>query len=103
MMRTQHCVHHAKWLRNLSSLVHDFSEAASQDLLSEFRIMYQMPEKSPSRRPTLYFQGPDGYIEHGELVALYSRKPKWLPKTTKYDRKVALKSAVSTSDICSRR
>jgi len=86
MMRTQHCLHHAKWMRNMSSLVHDFSQAAAKALRSEFRIMYQIPEKSPSGRPTLYFEGPDGYIEHGELVALYDRKPKWLPKNTRFDK-----------------
>jgi hypothetical protein len=48
--------------------------------------MYQIPEKSPSGRPTLYFKGPAGYIEHGELVALYNHKPKWLPKTTRFDK-----------------
>lgn len=40
MMRTQHCVHHAKWMRNMSSLVHDFSQAAAKALRSEFRITY---------------------------------------------------------------
>jgi hypothetical protein len=86
MMRTQHCIHHAKWMKKMSLLVHDFSQAAAEALSSEFRIMYQIPEKSPSGRPTLYFEGPDGYIEHGALVALYSRKPKWLPKTLRFDR-----------------
>jgi len=86
MMRTQHCIHHAKWTRNMSSLVHDFSQAAAKALRSEFRITYQIPEKSPSGRPTLYFEGPDGYIEHGELVALCNHKPKWLPKTTRFDK-----------------
>jgi len=70
----------------MSSLVHDFSQAAAGTLRSKFRIMYQIPEKSPSGRPTLYFKGPDGYIEHGELVGLYDRKPKWLPKTTRFDK-----------------
>lgn len=86
MMRTQHCVHHAKWMRKMSSLVHDFSQAAAEALGSEFRIVYQIPEKSPSGRPTLYFEGPDGYIEHGQLVRLYHRKPKWLPKSTRFDK-----------------
>jgi hypothetical protein len=36
MMRTQHCIHHAKWMRNMSSVVHDFSQAAAEDRRSKF-------------------------------------------------------------------
>jgi len=50
----------------MSSLVHDFSQAAAKiPWARNFASCTRPPEKkSPSGRPTLYFEGPEGYIEH---------------------------------------
>jgi len=67
-MRTQHCIHHAKLMEMTTEIVHDFSQFTARNLLNEFRLTYELPEKSPSGQPTLYLEGPEEYIEHGGLA-----------------------------------
>jgi hypothetical protein len=44
-----------------TEIVHDFSQFTARNLLNEFRLMYQLPEKSPSGQPMLYLEGPEEY------------------------------------------
>jgi hypothetical protein len=66
-----------------------FIEAAVNDLQSdvmcEFKATYQQPDSSPSGLPSVYIEGPEDLIEHGELVALYSKPPFWVSKSWRYD------------------
>ncbi len=86
VMRTRHCVHQAELMATASAIVHDFSQFTAKDLNNEFRMMYQIPEKSPSGQPTIYLEGPEEYIEHGGLVQRLDGIPKWLPKTARFDK-----------------
>ena len=86
VMRSSHCIHEQDWIRELTSLAHDFSQATARILESDFTIRYQVPAKSPSGRPTIYLEGPDQYIAHGELARLLDRKPRWLPKSIRFDK-----------------
>jgi hypothetical protein len=78
VMRTWHCIHERKWIRNASSLIHDFSQVIAKAVQSEFTLRYQVPEKSRTGRPTLYIKGPEEYVEHGDLVGFYVRTPRWV-------------------------
>jgi|SRR6266404_2418157 len=86
VMRTRHCVHHAKLMDETTAIVHDFSQFTARNLQSEFRVMYQIPEKSPSGQPTVYLEGPEEYIEHGGLVQRLDSPPEWLPRTARFDK-----------------
>jgi hypothetical protein len=86
VMRTQHCIHHAKLAEMTREIVQDCSQFTVKNLLNEFRLMYELPEKSPSRKPTLYLEGPGEYIEHGGLAQPLGEPPDWLPRTAGFDK-----------------
>jgi len=86
VMRTQHCVHQAKLAETMTAIVHDFSQFTARTLKQEFRLTYQVPEKSPSGKPTLYLEGPEEYIEHGGLARLLDDPPEWLPRSARFDK-----------------
>ena len=86
VMRTQHCIHQAKLVETTTEIVHDFSQFTARNLLNEFRLTYQLPEKSPSGQPTLYLEGPEEYIEHGGLAQRLDEPPEWLPRTPRFDK-----------------
>jgi len=86
VMRSWHCIHERKWIRNASSLIHDFSQVIAKAVESTFTLRYQAPEKSPTGRPTIYIKGPEEYVEHGDLVGFYVRTPRWVLKSGHLDR-----------------
>ncbi len=86
VMRSWHCIHEQAWIKDLTSLVHDFSQDTAKFLQSDFTLRYQIPEKSPSGRPTLYLEGSEQYVAHGGLARLLDRKPQWLPKSIHFDK-----------------
>jgi hypothetical protein len=69
-----------------AATVHEFSQFTARNLQSEFRIMYEIPEKSPSGQPAIYLKGPEEYIEHGELVRRLDSVPKWIPRAARFDK-----------------
>lgn len=87
VMRTSHCIHEQEWVKNTGALIHDFSQFSAKIAESDFTVRYQIPEKSPTGRPTIYIDGPKEYIEHGGLVSLLARIPKWLPSSRRFDRR----------------
>jgi hypothetical protein len=87
VMRSAHCIHELDWIKEVTAFVHEFSQESARHLQSAFRIRYQVPEKSPTGRPTIYFDGPEEFIEHGGLVSLLDEKPRWLPKSEFKTRK----------------
>lgn len=86
VMRSTHCIHEQAWIKELTSLAHDFSQDTAKFCESEFTLRYQVPEKSPSGRPTLYLEGPEQYVAHGGLARLLGGKPQWLPKSIRFDK-----------------
>ncbi len=75
VMRSQHCVHEVEFMEQSTEMVHGFSQATAKDLLPEFQLLYQRPDKSPSGLPTLYLNGPEEYIEHGGLAQRFDEVP----------------------------
>lgn len=86
VMRTSHCVHEMEFVKESRELVHDFSQFAAKQVLSEFQLSYQKPDNSPSGKPTLYLSGPEEYIEHGGLAQVLDEEPEWLPKRRKFNK-----------------
>jgi len=86
VMRSWHCIHEREWIRDVSSLIHDFSQFTARTVHPEFTVRYQIPEKSPSGKPTIYLDGPEEYIEHAGLVRVVERTPRWLPKRQRFDK-----------------
>jgi hypothetical protein len=86
VMRTRHCIHQAKLTETMTAIVHDFAQFTAKTLHGEFRLMYQLPDKSPSGQPTLYLEGPEEYIEHGGLARLLDEPAPWLPRTARFDK-----------------
>ena len=86
VMRSQHCVHEIEFVEKSKEIVHGFSQAVARDVASEFQLLYQVPDKSPTGSPTLYLNGPEEYIEHGGLASILRGAPGWLPKTGRIDK-----------------
>jgi hypothetical protein len=86
VMRSEHCIHEAEFMKMSRKLVYEFSLDAAKALLPKFKLLYQVPEKSPSGQPTLYLSGPEDYIEHGGLAQPLYEPPDWLPQTGRYNK-----------------
>ena len=55
------------------------------EALGQFEAAYQQAKSSPSGQACVYIDGPEEFLEHGGLVALYSRPPFWVSKSWRYD------------------
>jgi hypothetical protein len=86
VMRSRHCIHEVEFMEQSTELVHGFSHATAKDLLPEFQLLYERPDKSPNGISVLYLNGPSEYIEHGGLVRRFDEVPRWLPKTGRFDK-----------------
>jgi hypothetical protein len=86
VMRSRHCVHEIAFMEQSTEMVHGFSQATAKDLLPEFQLLYQRPDKSPNGRPSLYLNGPEEYIEHEGLVHSFDEVPDWLSKAGRFDK-----------------
>ncbi len=86
VMRSTHCVHVIEWVNDMMALVRDFAEDAAKQRQALFRAVYQVPEKAPTRRSTVYLEGPAEFLEHGSLVITFDEGVSWRAKTWRYDR-----------------
>jgi len=84
-MRTTHCEHVKAFVDETRTFVHAAARWGAKQLLNDFEVAYQLPEKSPSGRPTAYINGPEDLLDHGNLVALFDEGPSWRAKSWKYD------------------
>ncbi len=62
VMRSTHCIHTTGWIHGMMSLVHDFADEASRERASKFTVVYQLPEKAPAGRSTVYIDGPPEFL-----------------------------------------
>lgn len=85
IMTMPHCVHTRVWVKKLIRVVHKLADDAAKTHLSQFNVMYQLPERAPSGRSTVYLEGPREFVEHGSLVGLFKEGLGWRSKTWKYD------------------
>jgi hypothetical protein len=86
VMVSFHCVHTKEWCDMMSSLVHDVADHSAKDLQEEFVVKYQVPERSPTGRSTIYIDGPEDFVDHGSVVQLFDEGTGWKQKSWKYDR-----------------
>lgn len=69
LMRTSHhCEHELAFVAQTREVIGDYMEYALKDFAKDFEVRYQRPDKSPSGLPTIYIEGPDTFLEHGEIV-----------------------------------
>jgi hypothetical protein len=95
VMRTTHCVHTIKWVKKMTAVVHELVGEEVKRSMPDFKTVYQIPEKAPTRRPTVYIEGPRTFLEHGDIVMTLNDDPRWGAKTWKYnkDGKIELKGS----------
>jgi hypothetical protein len=86
LMRSFHCEHTAKWVNGMIPAVHDFARYAARKLQSEFKVTYQIPEKAPTGRSTLYIEGSEDFLEHSSTVATFDESSNWKQKNWKFNR-----------------
>jgi hypothetical protein len=84
-MRTTHCEHVKPFVDEMKTFVHAAADWGAKQFLNDFEIAYQLPERSPSGRPTAYINGPEDLLDHGSMVALFDEGPSWRAKSWKYD------------------
>lgn len=85
IMRTGHCEHVKEFVNEMIGFVHDVADWEAKDAMGDFKVEYQRPEQSPSGRSTAYIEGPEEFLEHGNLVMLFDEGSSWRAKSWKYD------------------
>lgn len=65
VMRSTHCTHVIRWVRDMTGLIHEIADDATLEIQKHFRVMYQTADKAPTGRATVYVEGPEDFLEHG--------------------------------------
>jgi hypothetical protein len=86
VMRTKHCAHTIRWVNKMTSLVHEFADDVAKELQKEFRVLFEPANKSSNGVDTVYIQGPEDFVEHGELIISASNAQIPRPRSTSADR-----------------
>jgi hypothetical protein len=84
--RSFHCVHTHEWAGKMIEVVRHAAVVIARDAMRDFRVVYQLPEKSPTGESTVYIEGPEELIEHGEIVGLWDEGKHWRLKSWRFDR-----------------
>jgi hypothetical protein len=84
-MTTRHCRHMLPFFRETRDIIDAAANDLQADAMTEFKATYQRPDCSPTGQPTVYLEGPEDLIEHGELVGTYPSPPFWVSKSWRYD------------------
>lgn len=84
VLRTMHCEHTIEWAKTLIEVVHTVAAHMALAESSKFEAVYQLPEKSPTGRSTVYLDGPPEFVDHGELVQLFDEGPNWRRKSWRF-------------------
>ncbi len=85
LMRSPHCVHTIDWADRMIESVRLAALGTARDSSTLFRVVYQLPEKSPTGFSTVYVEGPEDLIEHGEIVGTWTESRGWRPKSWRFD------------------
>jgi hypothetical protein len=83
---TSHCEHTIDWVNKMIQITHDVADEAAKEIAGDFRMVYQVPEQSPTGRSTIYINGPEDFLEHGEIVQLFDEGERWRAKTWKFNK-----------------
>jgi hypothetical protein len=85
-MRSFHrCEHALAWANRIIDVSHKIAREAVRDFQGDFRLKFQLPEKSPTGLPTTYIDGPVDFLEHGGGVVTFHEGPGWRQKGWRYD------------------
>jgi hypothetical protein len=52
-----------RWVRDMTSLIHEIADDATTEIQKHFRVMYQTADKAPTGRATVYVEGPEDFLE----------------------------------------
>lgn len=86
-MRSFHrCEHEHAWAGRLIEAMHHIAIEAARDSRRDFRIRFQVPEKSPTGLPSAYIEGPEDFLEHGRLVVVFDEGKGWRQRGWRYNR-----------------
>jgi len=72
MQSFHHCEQELAFIGRMIDTFHGAAREAAKDFQSEFRIRYQLPEKSPTGLSTAYLEGPKDFLEHGSGVETFN-------------------------------
>jgi hypothetical protein len=87
VMRSFHrCEHALEWTNRMIEFIHWVARDAAKDFQRDFRVTFQLPEKSPTGLPSVYIEGPEDFLEHGTLVLWFDENKKWRSKNWRYNR-----------------
>jgi hypothetical protein len=84
--RSFHCRHTLRWCRDMQAIVDKASFDMMKAYKDDFLVRFQLPEKAPTRIPSMYVEGPEDFLEHGEVVMLFDEPDGWRAKRWRYDR-----------------
>lgn len=85
VMMTSHCEHETEEIRKLANAAHDYAGSLAEEFLDDFEVVYQLPEKSPTGKSTVYLSGPSEFLEH-DMVHLFEETSQWRLKSWRYDK-----------------
>ena len=68
MRTSHHCDHEVEFVRETREMMLSYMDKLLPDLAKLFRVRYQQPTHSPSGLPSIYIDGPEEFLEHGEMV-----------------------------------
>lgn len=85
-MRSFHnCEHSLVWANETIEIMHAAAYDAAACFNNAFTVKYQIPEKSPTGLASAYFEGPEDFLEHGELVLTFDENADWRLNSWRYD------------------
>jgi hypothetical protein len=96
-----HCPHTHEWAGRMIEAVRGITADLARDMMPDFQVVYQLPEKSPTGESTLYVEGPKDLLEHGEIVWTWDETENWRLKSWRFDRegKVEIRGKRKLSQI----
>jgi hypothetical protein len=87
VMRSFHrCEHEHAWAGERIEFMQELGDKATRIFQRDFRLRFQLPDKSPSGLPSVYIEGPKDFLEHGRLIMLFNEDEHWRAKSWRYDR-----------------
>jgi hypothetical protein len=83
--RSFHCRHTLRWCQDMQAMVDQASFDMMKAFKDDFLVRFQLPEKAPTRIPSIYIDGPEDFLEHGNIVMLFNEPEGWRAKRWKFD------------------
>jgi len=84
--RSFHCEHTLKWCEDMKRIVYEATNHMLDATVDDFVVKFQIPEKAPTGIPSIYIEGPEDFLEHGQRILLFAELPKWRLKKWKFDK-----------------